>query len=123
MKYKIADPGSKPFVIEANNDAEFIREVFNRTKYGWFADSYKEMYDRLILFQDMPTDCVDDYAKFKKWILTKTKEDEMGVKKEHLKKGSGFFQQQHEKNAEEMKKKRKKATKNQRATYAKRRKG
>jgi hypothetical protein len=71
----------------------------------------------------MPTDCVDDYAKFKKWILTKTKEDEMGVKKEHLKKGSGFFQQQHEKNAEEMKKKRKKATKNQRATYAKRRKG
>ena len=46
----------------------------------------------------------------------------MAVKKENLKKGSGFFKQQHEKNAEEMKKKRRNATKNQRATYAKRRK-
>jgi hypothetical protein len=46
----------------------------------------------------------------------------MPVKKENMKKGSGFFKQQHEKNAEEMKKKRTKATKSQRATYAKRRK-
>lgn len=46
----------------------------------------------------------------------------MTVKKENMKKGSGFFKQQHEKNAEEMKKKRTKATKTQRATYKKRRK-
>jgi hypothetical protein len=46
----------------------------------------------------------------------------MPVKKENMKKGSGFFKQQHEKNAEEMKKKRTKATKSQRATYEKRRK-
>jgi hypothetical protein len=33
----------------------------------------------------------------------------MAIKKENLKKGSGFFKQQHEGNVEEMKKKRKKA--------------
>tara|TARA_B100000085_G_C18466637_1_gene481254 strand:+ start:316 stop:465 length:150 start_codon:yes stop_codon:yes gene_type:complete len=43
------------------------------------------------------------------------------VTKDNMRKGSGFFKQQHEKNADEMKKKRTKATKSQRATYAKRR--
>lgn len=42
------------------------------------------------------------------------------VTKNNMRKGSGFFKQQHEQNAEEMKKKRTKATKSQRATYKKR---
>jgi hypothetical protein len=47
----------------------------------------------------------------------------MAVKKENLKKGSGFFKQQHEQNVDGMKKKRKKAVKKRKETYAKRRKG
>lgn len=123
MKYTIEDPGKLPFVINADTDEEFVREVFNRTKYGWFVDTYEEMYERLIMLQNMPTDCINNYTKFKEWLLSLNKGNDMGVKKENMQKGSGFFKQQHEKNAEEMKKKRKKATKNQRATYAKRRKG
>lgn len=85
MKYKIYDMMKEDgsfFVIEANDDYDFVDNVYRRTRYQWFGENIHEMLQKLWKDYDMPVECTVNWASFKRWILESGRGEEYGDKQE-----------------------------------------
>tara|TARA_R100000734_G_C3243762_1_gene47564 strand:+ start:256 stop:519 length:264 start_codon:yes stop_codon:yes gene_type:complete len=84
MKYKIYDlkEDGSFFVIEANDDYEFLDNVYRRTRYQWFGDNMHEMLQKLWKGEGMPIECTVNWASFKRWFLESGRGEEFADKQE-----------------------------------------